>query len=402
MARDRGAFPIHSHQKEQGHEFLERIWDTDDEIRRMSEKYGRRNIALTTTAPAGSVSVLTQTTSGIEPAYLLKYTRRKKINQEADPHAQVDFVDDVGDSWQEYEVYHHGYKKWLDKYSNTVAKGIEASGTSVDEEGLIAMSPYWKSTSGDIDWIAKVRMQAAAQRWICHAISNTTNVPKDTDKATVAEIYMEGWRAGCKGVTVYRDGSRSGVLVESRENEGIRYHSSPKRPLTLPCDIHHATIKGEKWTILVGLLDGQPYEIIGGLAEFVEIPKKYNVGTIAKRPRKTRNSIYDLSFGENGNEVTIKDVVRVFDNPNHAGFTRIMSLALRHGAPRQYIVEQLQKDKDADLFSFARVTARVLKKYIKDGTVPGKTTCENCSSEDTLIYQEGCVTCTACGFGKCG
>ena len=178
-------------------------------------------------------------------------------------------------------------------------------------------------------------------------------------------------------------------------------HSAPKRPDVMECEIQHATIKGEKWTILVGLLGGRPYEVLGGLAEFVEIPSKYSNGWIKKRSRKSRNSIYDLIFGENGSEVTIKDVVRVFDNPNYAGFTRMISLALRHGAPPHYVVEQLQKDRDADLFSFAKVVSRVLKNYIKDGTKPGGGVCPGCS-EDALTYQEGCVTCLACGYGKCG
>ena len=389
LAKERGPFKVHNHDKERGHPFLERIWEADPEIYELNRNFGRRNIALTTTAPAGSVSVLTQTTSGIEPAYLLKYTRRKKINQETDPNAHVDFVDDSGDSWQEYDVYHHGFKEWM-------------SATGEYEPSL---SPYNNATSNDINWVAKVKVQAAAQKWVCHAISNTTNLPADADVETVKNVYMAGWESGCKGVTVYRDGCRSGVLVSAdSEKQEVKFttHEAPDRPDELSCSIHHATIKGEAWTILVGLLDGRPYEVMGGLQRYIEIPKKYKKGKIIKHPYKTKNSRYDLVIGKNGDTFTIKDIVAVFDNPNHAGFTRTISLALRHGARINYVVEQLQKDTEMDMFSFSKVIARVLKTYIKDGTVPGKTVCENCGAEGTLVYQEGCVTCTACGHGKCG
>ena len=388
LAKERGAFLAHDHDREMGHEYLERIWEEAPDVYSMSKKYGRRNIALTTTAPAGSVSVLTQTTSGIEPAFLLKYTRRKKLT-ENDLDAKVDFVDDVGDRWKEYDVYHHGFKSWMD---NTGKKGIEHS-------------PYQGATSNEIDWVAKVKLQAAAQKWVCHAISNTTNLPADTTVDTVKDVYMAGWKSGCKGVTVYRDGCRSGVLVSKTDEEevlGFKTHDAPPRPSELDCDIHHATIKGEAWSILVGLMDGRPYEVLGGLQRYIELPKKHSNGTIIKHPYKTRASRYDLRIGSNGDGFVIKDVVAVFDNPNHAGFTRTISLALRQGAPIQNVVEQLQKDKDADLFSFSKVIARVLKNYIEDGTAAGKTHCEHCGAENSLVYQEGCVMCKACGSSKCG
>lgn len=386
LAKERGAFPAYNFEKEVGHEYVERILSEDDDLRRMMKKYGRRNIAITTTAPAGSVSVLTQTTSGIEPAYMLSYTRRKKLT-ENDVDGRVDFVDDSGDRWQEYPVYHHGFKQWMDTTG----------------QAEVELSPYWKATSNDIDWVSKVKMQAAAQKWVCHAISNTTNLPSDVDVETVKDVYMTGWELGCKGVTVYRDGSRSGVLVTGDEENASEFkmHLAPARPDELKCSIHHASIKGEAWTILVGLMDGRPYEVMGGLQKYIEIPKKYKKGTIIKHPYKTKNSRYDLRIGKNGDEILIKDIVSVFDNPNHAGFTRTISLALRHGAPIHYVVEQLQKDTEMDMFSFSKVIARVLKNYIKDGTVPGKTVCENCGAEDTLKYQEGCVACTACGHSKC-
>ena len=395
LAKERGAFGVHDHSKEIGHEFLQRIWEEAPDVYEMSKKYGRRNIALTTTAPAGSVSTLTQTTSGIEPAFMLRYTRRKKLT-ENDIDGRVDFVDDSGDRWQEYDVYHHGFKKWMENL--TVGEG-----ETMSNEKLVEMSPYNGATAAEIDWVAKVKMQAAAQKWVCHAISNTTNLPNDTTTETVKSVYMTGWKSGCKGVTVYRDGSRSGVLVSTEDQPGVfTSHDAPSRPEGLECSIHHVNIKNNAWTILVGLMDGRPYEVMGGLQKYIEIPKKYSKGTIIKHHYKTRNSRYDLRIGKNGDEILIKDIVSVFDNPNHAGFTRTISLALRHGAQINYVVEQLQKDREMDMFSFSKVIARVLKNYIKDGTVPGKAECDNCGAEGTLVYQEGCVMCTACGSGKCG
>ena len=390
LARERGAFPVHNHEREKGHPFLERIWAESPEVYELSKEYGRRNIALTTTAPAGSVSVLTQTTSGIEPAFLVKYMRRKKINQMTDPNARVDYVDDTGDAWQEFDVYHHGFKKWMD----------------VTGDDKVENSPYYGATSNDIDWVQKVKVQAAAQKWICHAISNTTNLPNDADIETVKKIYMEGWKSGCKGVTIYRDGCRSGVLVSSDENkeentDKFQPQSAPRRPESLECSIHHATIKGEAWTILVGLMDGKPYEVMGGLQKFIEIPRKYKKGIIIKHPYKTKNSRYDLHIGKNGDSFVIKDIVSVFDNPNHAGYTRTISLALRHGAPIQYIVEQLQKDTEMDMFSFSKVIARVLKTYITDGTRASAGILEGCCDTPNVVYQEGCATCTTCGSSKC-
>jgi ribonucleoside-diphosphate reductase alpha chain len=402
MARERGSFPIHDPHRERNHPFLSQIWAEDPELWDMNVRWGRRNISLTTTAPAGSVSTMTQTTSGIEPSFLLSYTRRKKISN-VNEDGRVDFIDSVGDMWQEYEVYHHGFKMWMDT--------LDASEyETMSNEKLVDISPYAGSTANEIDWVAKVKMQAAAQKWVCHAISNTTNLPKDVDIETVKNVYMTGWELGCKGITVYRDGSRSGVLIrnddKSQDRElGFKSNTAPKRPEELNCDIHQATISGEPWTIIIGLMEGRPYEIFGGKSEYVEIPKKYKSGVLIKRPRKSMNSKYDLRFGENGDEVVIKDISTVFDNPNHSAFTRTLSLALRHGAPVHYVCEQLQKDKEQELFSFSRVIARCLKKYIADGTKVsnGNIDC-NCESKDlcNIVYQEGCATCLSCGYAKCG
>ena len=410
MAKERGSFGVHDANREEDHPFLNRIFDAIDETdllqgvmverltsREWNRRWGRRNIANTTTAPAGSVSVLTQTTSGIEPAFMLHYTRRKKINPN-DKDARVDFVDELGDKWSEFSVYHHGFKNWLES--------LEKASSDIKE--MIDISPYAGATANEIDWVSKVDLQAAAQKWVCHAISNTTNLPADIDVETVKQVYMRGWESGCKGVTVYRDGSRSGVLVSSetskpKDRADMKFvdNTAPKRPESLPCEIHHATIKGEKWTLLIGLMDGRPYEVIGGLSKYVEIPRKHIFGELRRRQRKTMLSKYDLYCGEGEEEFAIKDVVSVFDNPNYAGYTRTISLALRHGAPIQYIVEQLQKDKEADLFSFSKVIARCLKNYIPDGTIGGDKACASCGAENSLVYQEGCVTCNSCGSSKC-
>ena len=393
LAEERGSFPIWNKHLEDGHPFLSRI--INELTPEMQEKYqncGRRNIANTTTAPAGSVSCLTQTTSGIEPAFMLHYTRRKKVQGEE----EVMFVDDVGDKWTEFNVYHHKFKEYMDCSGFSEEDNLD---TTVND------SPYAGATANEINWRAKVKLQAAAQKWICHAISNTTNLPSDIDVETVKDIYMMGWETGCKGVTVYRDGSRSGVLISTEEKKeavtSIIERHAPKRPEILECDIMHTSIKGQKWVVLVGLLDGMPYEVIGGEAHQIELPKKHKKGTLLKRSYKTQNSKYDLTVGHEDDELSVKDVVSVFDNPNHAGYTRVISTSLRHGVPVQFLVEQMLKDRESDLFSFSKVIARCLKNYIKDGTMSSDKTCLVCGAEDSLIYQEGCVTCSACGHSKC-
>lgn len=395
MARDRGPFPVYEYGLEEHHEFISNIIKQDKELEKLYKAYGRRNIALTTTAPTGSVSTLTQTTSGIEPAYLLSYVRRKKINP-SDTSAKVDFTDQLGDRWQEFTVHHHGLQKWME----------------VTGETDIKKSPYWNATSNDIDWKASVDMQAVAQKWICHAISKTCNLPKTATKELVSEVYMRAWEAGCKGFTVYRDGCRSGVLVGVGETDhvnallsrptDIKYVMAPKRPLELLCDIKKAKIQGEEWTIFMGLFNGKPYEIFGGLSKYVDIPNKYKTGKIVKNGKVNGISTYNLSVGDGDDRMLIKDIANVFENSNFGAFTRTLSLALRHGAPIQYIVEQMLKDKNSDITSFAKVIARVLKSYIKDGT---KSTleqhCPSCGKENSFVYQEGCLLCVNCSFSKC-
>lgn len=392
MAKERGAFPVFDKQKEIGHPFIERILSQDPALRELYDLYGRRNIANLTTAPAGSVSIETQTTSGIEPTIFIKSIRRKKINAN-DHSTRVDFIDDMGDRWQEYEVFHHGVKLWMD----------------VTGESDITKSPYWNSTAEDIDWVQRVKLQAAAQKWVCHSISSTVNIPRDATKETVKEIYMAAWKAGCKGVTVYRDGCRDGVMLkadavkkDASSVETISETKAPKRPKELPCHIVQANVKGEKWTILVGLLHDKPYEVMGGLSKYVEIPRKHKLGRLVKNGKRDGVSTYNLHFGDGEDGGVVKDIVNTFDNPNYATTTRLLSTSLRHGTPPQFIVEQLGKDKDSDMFSFSRVIARVLKTYIADGTkVTSEKECPQCH-QDTLRYQEGCVTCGSCSWSKCG
>lgn len=401
MAMERGPFLAYSYDAEKDHPFIQQVLTALPELAENYKKYGRRNIALTTTAPAGSVSVLTQTTSGIEPAFMLFYKRRKKI-MTSDTNARVDFVDQLGDKWQEYKVYHHAFKKWMEVTNKT------------DEQ--VQESPYWGGTANDIDWVKKVDLQAAAQKWICHSISNTTNIPNDTSVDVVKEIYMRGWESGCKGVTIYRDGCRSGVLVADEPKSDVKKDASgqpekmienhaPKRPKELPCDIHRINVRSgdaqETYLVLVGRLDGKPYEIFCGLSRHVEVPKKSKTGVLVKNGKRDGVATYNLQIpiGDD-DQLLFKNVVDLFDNPNHGAFTRSLSLALRHGVPIQYVVEQLQKDKHSDMQSFSRALARVLKAYIPDGTKSSDKTCPECGT-DSLVYLEGCVQCTNCPYGKC-
>ena len=386
MAEERGAFPIFNYQKEKGHAFMDRVMAAcGPDIYIKWRKTGRRNIALTTTAPTGSVSCLTQTTSGIEPAFLLSYKRRRKLLP-GDTRTP-DFIDAMGDRWQEYTIYHHNFKKWMDVTGKTAVED----------------SPYWKATSNDVDWLKSVEIQAIAQQWVDHSISKTCNLPNDATKETVSQCYMTAWKSGCKGFTVYRDGCRTGVLVQDTKEEKKEHdnRSVVKRGKELPCEIHRVNIKGEGWLVLVGLKDGNPYEIFCGVAENIEVPRKVKHGSIVKNGKKDGVATYNLRvpFGAD-DEIIFKDVVNLFANPTQGAFTRTISLTLRHGIPLHFIVEQLQKGKNDDMFSFSRVLARVLKSYIPDGTKTSGKTCPECGS-DSLVYMEGCMTCSSCGSSKC-
>lgn len=388
LAKERGSFPVFDLSKEKDHSYLNRVIDAAG-IRGDYEKYGRRQIANLTTAPTGSVSILTQTTGGIEPVFMAQYKRRKKINP-TDEQATVDYVDANGDKWSEFYVNHHGLAEWMRVTGH------------MDED--FDKSPYAGAQAEEIDWEARVDVQAAAGIWVDHSISSTINLPADVSYETVKTIYERSWKKGLKGITVYRDGCRSGVLVSNDDQITFSGHDAPKRPESLTCDVHRSRMKqGDDyvdWTIFVGLLDGKPYEIFGGHSENIELPKKVTSGWIVKRSFKSGGK-YDFCYGEAEDPSKILDIVRTFDNPNQGSFTRMLSLSLRHGAAVHHVVEQLQRDREADMFSFAKVMCRVLKKYIEDGTQAGRT-CPDCGAEGTMIYTEGCVTCTACGSSKCG
>jgi len=390
MAAERGCFPAYDFRKEEGHPFVERVLAAaPPDLRSKYERHGRRNIACLTTAPTGSVSILTQTTSGIEPVFRAIYTRKKKINPN-DEGTRVDEVDSHGDRWQHFAVKEHGLRRWQ-----------EVTGKGDDD---FAESPYAGAQAEEIDWSQRVRLQAAAGRWIDHAISSTINLPKDVSTEVVRDIYTTAWKMGVKGITVYRDGARDGVLVE-KKSEFVQ-HSAPKRPEVLPCDIHRTRVKVgddrfEDWIFFVGLYDGKPFEIFGGTTENIELPRKVERGWIVKRSFKTGGK-YDLCYGDQDDPFKIKDIVRQFDNPERGWATRMASLALRHGAPIQYVVEQLQRDRDSDMFDFARTMARILKRYIPDGSTASQNICKECGAEDSLRYQEGCLICVSCGSSKCG
>jgi ribonucleoside-diphosphate reductase alpha chain len=378
LARERGQFPVFNWEKEKNNEYIKIL---PQNIRDLIRLHGRRNISILTNAPTGSVSIMSQTSSGLEPVFRNFYTRRRKLSHN-EQDVRPDFIDDVGDKWLEYKVYHHNIQEWAKQYGNEI--------------------PDFFVTSDQIDWQKRIKIQSIIQKHIDHAISSTINLPKDTSPEIVGKLYMQGWKAGLKGITVYVDGSRSGVLITEDKKENFPHNGAPKRPKELTCDIHHTAIKGEKWTILIGLHSDKPYEVLGGLSNLIEIPKAYTSGIITKHHFKTKNNRYDLSFGHNGDIIVIKDVVKVFDNANNSAFTRMISLALRHGAKPSFLVEQLHKDRDSDMFSFAKCIARILKNYIQDGeTAYSDKACSECSIE-TLVYQVGCVICSNCGWSKCG
>lgn len=394
MAGERGAFPAFDRKLEKDHPFINKVLDAGGpELRQLYALHGRRNMANTTTAPAGTVSTQTQSTSGIEPAIFISYTRKRKVNA-SEKDSRVDEVDEMGDRWQKYSVHHHGFKRWMDVTGLTDPQ----------------LSPYWKATAEEIDWVASVDLQAAAQRWVCHAISKTCNLPADVSVDSVKQVYMRAWEAGCKGFTVYRKGSRDAVMID--ENEAAKKRPAkgdnrwaPKRPKELDCELHHVKVRAKdeddkNWLVVVSQHNGTPYEVFCGLAEHVEVPRKCKRGKLIKNGKKDGIATYNLKFETGGELHVYKDIVNLFDNPTHGAFTRTLSLALRHGIPIQYIVEQLQKDKHSDMWSFSRVIARVLKGYIPDGTKPAGS-CPGCGNVDGLAYVEGCVTCQQCGYSKC-
>ena len=406
MAIERGAFEVYDSKKEAGNPFIQRLKNEDPELYKLMEKHGRRNIALLTIAPTGSTSLMSQTTSGIEPVFLPVYKRRRKVNPN-DKDVRVDFVDEVGDSWEEYIVFHHHFKTWME------TNGYDTNKNYSQEEinRLIEKSPYYKATSNDVDWLSKVEMQGAIQKWVDHSISVTINIPHEATEELVNELYLKAWEVGCKGVTVYRDGSRSGVLVaaddKKDEKEPVKLHSTfpTKRPQVLEADVVRFQNNKEKWIAFVGLIDGRPYEIFTGLAddeEGITLPRWVNDGLIIKNRDENGNSRYDFQFKNlRGYKTTIEGLSHKFD-PEFWNYAKLISGTLRHGMPLENVVELVNR-MELNLESinnWKAGVARALKRYIPDGTsAAGK--CSNCGSEQ-VMYQEGCLTCKSCGSSKCG
>ena len=406
LAKDRGAFSIFDVEREKNNPFINRLKEADSQLYYEMLEYGRRNIALLTIAPTGTTSLMTQTTSGIEPVFMPVYKRRRKVNPN-DNDARVDFVDEVGDSWEEYVVFHHRFKQWME------VKGIDTtknfSQTEIDK--LIKKSPYYKATSNDVDWLSKVSMQGAIQKWVDHSISVTINLPNDVSEDLVGELYLKAWEVGCKGVTVYRDGSRSGVLISNEDNKEEKADTTLtafpiKRPQVLEADVVRFQNSKEKWIAFIGLIDEKPYEVFTGLADDEDgilIPRWVNKGVIIKNKDEDGSTRYDFQYkNTRGYKTTIEGLSHKF-NPEFWNYAKLISSTLRHGMPIDKIVDlinSLQLDSES-INTWKNGVVRALKRYVADGTKAKGQACDNCKSEN-LIYQEGCLTCKDCGSSKCG
>lgn len=404
-AKDRGSFAIYDSHLEKNNPFIQRLKAEDEAFYRDMMKYGRRNIALLTIAPTGTTSLMTQTTSGIEPVFLPVYKRRRKVNPN-DSSVKVAFVDEVGDAWEEYNVFHHKFVTWLEVngYNPEEVKQYD------DEKlnNLVKNSPYYKATSNDVDWHSKVKMQGEVQKWVDHSISVTINLPEDVSEELVGELYVSAWENGCKGVTVYRDGSRSGVLIGNKKKEEKKEINEEvfKRPKVLDADIIRFNNNDEKWIAFVGVKDGRPYEIFTGLAdeEMFPIPKSISKGKIIKNRDENGVSRYDFQYTDKyGYKNTLGGLSHMFDK-EFWNYAKLISSVLRHGMPipeTVRLVGSLHLDSDT-INTWKNGVERALKKYIPDGTKVKKgVKCQECGS-DSLIYQEGCLLCTNCGSSKCG
>lgn len=409
MARERGAFAIYDAEREKNNPFIQRIKEADHQLYNDMVQYGRRNIACLTIAPTGTTSLMTQTTSGIEPVFMPVYKRRRKVNpNDADVH--VDFVDEVGDSFEEYIVYHHKFLEWMR------INGIDTTRkyTQAEIDNLVAQSPYNKATANDVDWLMKVRMQGAIQKWVDHSISVTVNLPNDVDEALVNRLYVEAWRSGCKGCTIYRDGSRAGVMVSVSKKEKKAETPAPAphaevvevRPRELECDVVRFQNNKEKWVAFVGLLKGHPYEIFTGLQddeEGISLPKTVVKGRIIKQTLEDGSHRYDFQFeNKRGYKTTVEGLSEKF-NPEYWNYAKLISGVLRYRMPIENVIKlvgSLQL-KSESINTWKIGVERALKKYIVDGTKAKGKVCPVCGQE-TLVYQEGCLICTNCGTSRCG
>ncbi len=400
LAKERGAFEVFDFEKEKDNPFVNRILIAAPELKEDMMKYGRRNIALLTVAPTGTTSLMTQTSSGIEPVFLPVYKRRRKVNPN-DKDVKVAFIDEVGDSWEEYIVFHHKFVEWMQ------AKGYNPAKEYSDEEidNLVKESPYYKATSNDVDWLAKVKLQGSIQKWVDHSISVTINLPETASEELVDQLYLTAWKEGCKGVTIYRDGSRSGVLISNKDKGKSDDPSNYKRPPVLDAEIIRFNNDDEKWIAFVGLRKGKPYEIFTGISEgeMFPIPKSVHRGQIIKIRDKSGNARYDFRYRDKyGYENTIGGLSHQF-NKEFWNYAKLISSVLRHEMPIQNVVnlvDSLNFDSES-INSWKAGVKRALKRYIPDGTKALRGQCSECGSQD-LIYQEGCLLCTNCGSSKCG
>jgi ribonucleoside-diphosphate reductase alpha chain len=408
MARDRGAFPVYDSIREEKNPMINRIKDADPALYNDMVKYGRRNIALLTIAPTGTTSLMTQTSSGVEPVFMVSYKRRRKVNPN-DKQVKVDFVDEVGDSWEEYHVFHHKFITWLD-VNGYNSEEVSKMGED-DLNKIIAKSPYFGATANDVDWVEKVRLQGAVQKWVDHSISVTVNVPNECPEELVNQIYLTGWEQGCKGITVYRDGSRSGVLVSNEEKKGedeiinkFLETTAPKRPEKLEAEIIQFNNETEKWIAVIGLLDGRPYEIFtGGAEESFAILSHVQKGWVIKSKSEDGKTRYDFQYEDgHGYKTTIEGLSRTF-NKEYWNYAKLISGVLRHGMPLSFVVDMVNNLhlSDETLNTWKKGVARSLKKFIPDGTKPAENTCPSCN-EPSLVYEEGCLNCKSCGHSKCG
>ena len=411
MAQERGAFTVYDAKREEKNPFIQRMKEADPQLYKDMVKSGRRNIACLTIAPTGTTSIMTQTTSGIEPVFMPVYTRRRKVNPN-DKNIRVDFVDENGDSWEEYIVFHHKFVTWME--ANNYPASKKYTKEEVDE--MVALSPYYKATANDVDWLKKVQMQGRVQKWVDHSISVTINLPADATEELVGKLYEESWRCGCKGVTVYRDGSRAGVLIAVEEKKDDKKEEKKIcfpyeeghliRPKELDCDVVRFQNSKDKWIAFVGIYKGRPYEIFTGLADDEEgilLPKTVTEGKIIKMIDDSGNKRYDFQFAnKRGYKTTVEGLSHKFDK-EFWNYAKLISGVLRYGMPIDQVIKLvsgLQLDNES-INTWKVGVERALKKYVPDGTQINGKACPECGQK-TLIYQEGCLTCNNCGYSRCG